>query len=159
MTPERRFDPALSLARWRCGRAVGRTPAGAVLSGGTWLGGNASWAMTGYGETGDVSDSAAVSRDGSRFVYGGIVNGAPQLFLHRDGQAPVMISASQATGESRRPGDDRRGLRRRHRGSPLHLFRSFDQLTDDAPPGGADYAIGTTPRPDSSPSATSTTRW
>lgn len=129
------------LYRWRNGavEAVGRDASGALLGGSPSLGNGTSEAIaTGSGQTGQLADSAAVSPDGSRFVYQETA-GMSQIYLHDDATGVTQLSLSRRTGSVGQPAPTGALLVGTTPDLSKIYFQSVDQLTDDAPGGGGDY--------------------
>lgn len=142
---------AVHLYRSRAGQvtAVDRDVSGAVIDAGGWLGTMTPLgAYSGGGINGPLPDADAVSRDGTRFIYQSTtteteVNADRQLYLHRDGAPPKLISASQRSGTVGQPAPSGAKMLAALDDAQRILLRSPDQLTDDAPAGGGVYLYDT----------------
>jgi hypothetical protein len=138
----------VQLYRWKGGtvEAVGQDASGNLLTSGPTLGnGTTETVASGGGSSGTLPDSAAVSNDGSRFVYRDVsYPGYAQAFLHEDGVGVRQISLSQRAGSIGQPAPT--GVVMVAATSDLRFIflQSPDQLTDDAPAGGGDYVYDTT---------------
>lgn len=141
MTPGIPEDRVVRLYRWRDGfvEAVGVDKTGALLSGVTRLG-NGSTRGYNYEQTGQTQDSAAVSRDGSTFVYMGedLLARDKRVFLHEDGTPSTEISLSQKTGSVGQQASKAELIAVTPELDKIYLY-SPDQLSDDAPAGGGTY--------------------
>lgn len=131
------------LYRWRDGvvTAVGFDPEGTFLDGGSWLANNSTAALAGAGDAGELPDSVAVSKDGSRFAYSGqIVGGDPtQLYLAEDGAPVRQLSLSQRDATRGDPSASDAIFVSASADLSRIYFQSRDRLTNDAPAGGGLY--------------------
>ncbi|MDO8184186.1 hypothetical protein Q5424_00345 [Conexibacter sp. JD483] len=133
--------------RWRNGTTelVGVDENGDPFANGSMLGTGSTSANPSTGNAGDLPDNEATSGDGERFVYAGDPGSglARQLYLRRSDGTVTRISSSQRAGRVGDPSATEAAFVGSVSDLGIVYLRSADQLTDDAPVGGGDYAYDT----------------
>lgn len=133
--------------RWRNGTTelVGVDENGDPFANGSALGSGSTSANPSTGNAGDLPDNEASSSDGQRFVYRGDPGSglSRQLYLRRADGTVTRISSSQRAGSVGDPSPTGAGFIGSVGDLGIVYLVSQDQLTDDAPVGGGDYAYDT----------------